>query len=88
MAKNMARLDENNTVINIEWVSGDIEEANNLVNVYDYLIEIGDTYTNDRFYRNGKLILTPLEEANLAISKLINEKQELDSSYQEGINSI
>lgn len=88
MAKNMARLDENNIVINIEWVSDNIEESNNLVNTYDCLVEIEDTYSDGRFYRDGELILTPLESAYNIIDELIKEKEELNESYTEGVNSI
>lgn len=88
MAKNMAKLDENNVVINIEWLSDTKTETNTLKEVYDYSVMIGDTYENGKFYRNGEIILTPIEEAYKTIDELVNEKEELNSSYIEGVNSI
>ena len=88
MAKNMARLDENNIVINIEWVSDNIIESDLTKEIYDYPVIIGDSYKNSRFYRNDELILTPLEEAYLVINEYNTKEKELNASYQEGINSI
>lgn len=88
MGKNMARLDKNNTVINIEWVSDKINESDILKEIYDYSIIIGDTYVDGRFYRNGEQILTPLEEAYETIEEYIIKEKELNSSFEEGVNSI
>lgn len=81
MAKNMAKLDDNFVVINIEWCSDKTVETNTLVNMNDYPVTIGDTYEGGLFYRNGERVLTPLEELSI-------KYYELNDSYQEGVNSI
>ena len=81
MAKNMARLDSNGIVINIEWCSDKTSETGTLVNMSDYPAAIGDTYKDGCFYRNGEKVLPPFEELSM-------KYYELNSSYQEGINSI
>ena len=88
MAKNMARLDNNNIVINIEWMADFVIESDSLKEIYDYLVEIGDTYKDGRFYRNGEMILSNIEETSNIINNLKNEKQELITSYTDGVNSI
>ena len=77
MAKDMARLNEDFIVINIEWCSDKTQETSFLVNTNGYPIMNGDTYQDGYFYRNGKKVLTPLEEQN-----------ELNTAYEKGINSI
>ena len=81
MAKNMARLDKNNIVINIEWCSDKTIETETLVNIYDYPVISGDIYENRLFYRNGERVLSPFEELSLRYS-------ELNTSYTDGVNSI
>ena len=81
MAKNMARLDGNGIVINIEWCSDKTSDTETLVNMSDYPVAIGDTYKDGFFYRNGEKVLAPFEELSM-------KYYELNSSYQEGINSI
>ena len=62
MAKKMARI-ENSAVINLEWHGDSMKDTDTLVSIWDRPVAIGDTYSNDKFYRDGKEILTPLEEA-------------------------
>lgn len=81
MAKNMARLDDNNIVINIEWCSDKTIETETLVNIHDYPVVSGDIYENRLFYRNGERVLSPFEELSLRYS-------ELSTSYADGVNSI
>lgn len=88
MAKNMARLDKNNIIINIEWFSDKTNESDTLKEMYDYPVAIGDTYVDGRFYRNGEQILTPLEAAYETIDEYIIKEKELNSSFEEGVNSI
>jgi hypothetical protein len=88
MAKSMARLDENSIVINIEWMSDNTNETNNLININDCQIMIDDIYKNGKFYRNGKEILSPLEEAYSVIDDFVKKEEELITSYNEGVNSI
>ena len=88
MAKNMARLNENNIVINIEWCSDQTPESDIMINMNDYPVCIGDLYKDNRFYRNEEMVLTYLEEAYLVINEYNTKEKELNASYQEGINSI
>lgn len=81
MAKNMAKLNEYRVVTNIEWCSDNTMETNTLININDYPVAIGDIYENGLFYRNGERILTSFEELSLKYVAL-------NTSYQEGINSI
>lgn len=81
MGKNMARIDDNNNVINIEWCSDIITESDTLKEISNYPICIGDTYENGLFYRNGERVLTSFEELSL-------KYVELNNSYNEGVNSI
>ena len=60
MAKNMARI-KDGIVINIEWCSDAIIETDNLKDIYDRIVVIGDTYSDGEFYRDGKRILTNFE---------------------------
>lgn len=63
MAKTMALINENNTIINLLWCSDDELETDTLINSQDIPVAIGDTYENGSFYRNGKEVLTPLQAA-------------------------
>lgn len=89
MAKSMARLNENNIVINIEWYSDEAIETDILKNIDEDLpVSINDTYENNKFYRNGQQVLTPLEAAYQTINELVAKEEELNNSYNEGVNSI
>lgn len=79
MAKTMARL-ENNIVTNIEWCSDRTAETEYLKEAFDYPVGIGDTYYDGRFYRDGVLILSAVEELQQQIA-------ELDNAYEEGVRS-
>ena len=57
MGKTLARI-ENGVVVNLEWVNDDVVDTDNLKNVYDLVINIGDTYENDKFYRDGVEVIT------------------------------
>lgn len=62
MGNNMARI-EDGIVVNIEWFSSETVETENLKNMEDRQVEIGDTYQDGKFYRDGMEVLTPLEAA-------------------------
>ena len=62
MAKSMAKLDDNGYVINIEWCSDKTVESDILKNIKDYPVNIGDEYKDGRFYRNGNMVLSLIEE--------------------------
>lgn len=57
MGKTLARI-ENGIVINMEWVNDDAVETDNLKNVYDLKVNIGDTYENDKFYHDGVEVIS------------------------------
>ena len=57
MGKTLARI-ENGVVVNLEWVNDDAVDTDNLKNVYDLQVNIGDTYENDKFYRDGVEVIT------------------------------
>lgn len=63
MAKNMARIDNNNVVINIEWCSDNIMESEILKNIGDRPVITGDVYDNGGFYRDGLEVLSPFEDS-------------------------
>ena len=63
MAKSMARI-KDGVVVNIEWHSSDTVDSDTLKEFPDLLVGIGDTYAEGRFYREGVMLLTPLEEAS------------------------
>lgn len=84
----MARLDNNFVVINIEWCSDETIETETLINMNDRPVMIGDTYKNEKFYRNGVEILTPFEELLIKNIELEAQQNELITSYSEGVNSI
>lgn len=81
MAKNMARLNDNGYVINIEWCSDETQETVFLKEIDNFLISIGDTYKDGKFYREGNELLTPYQE-------LLRNQEELFNSYENGVNSI
>ncbi len=85
MAKNMARI-ENGIVVNVEWCSDWAEDTDTLIPVYDRPVTAGDQYIDGKFYRNGKEIITPLEEAKKALEESVS-LSELEAAYQKGVNS-
>lgn len=55
----------------------------------DRPVGIGDTYTNGKFYRDGKEVLTALEEANNEIDSLTQQLGEaVEQIYQSDMNTI
>ena len=71
MAKSMARI-ENGVVTNVEWYSDRSSETDTLKDIEDRLIEVGDTYSEGKFYRDGEKILTTADKV-AAYEALINE---------------
>ena len=71
MAKSMARI-ENGVVTNVEWYSDRSSETDTLKDIEDRLIEVGDTYSEGKFYRDGEEILTTADKL-AAYEALINE---------------
>lgn len=57
---------ENGVVINIIWLyETNADEFPGAVKLGERQVEIGDTYENGKFYRNGVEVLTAEEEAQL-----------------------
>ena len=67
MAKTMARI-QNGVVINLEWVDDKTPASDDLKNVYDLLVEIGDTYENNKFYRDGLEVISFRKEIQNAVA--------------------
>lgn len=61
---------ENNIVINLAWLYPNTPFLN-AVPCDDYPVAIGDTYSDGRFYRNGELVMSPLEEAEAASADMM-----------------
>lgn len=57
---------ENGVVTNIIWLNERNEaEWPNVVRLYDRMVEVGDTYIDGKFYRDGNEVLTSLEIVQL-----------------------
>lgn len=68
MGKNMAVIN-NNTISSINYYS-DLEVSTpTLIDVSDRPVQIGDSYIDGKFYREGKEILTQVEE----IQQILND---------------
>ena len=78
---------ENGVVTNIIWLSSDnADELPNAVNIDDYPVCIGDTYSDGVFYRDGEKVRTYHEyTVETAQAALLNE---MDEAYREGVNAI
>lgn len=87
MAKNMARI-ENGIVINIEWRSDKEPETENLKNYEGYSIHIGDTYSNCKFYHDGKEVLRDLELAYQKVSSLSAKNAELTAAIAQMVDDV
>lgn len=84
--KNYARI-EDGVVVNIICLTEEnVHEVPNVVDVGDYLIDIGDTYSDGVFYRNRVKVITFEEyKDQLAQNRLL---EEMDEAYREGVNSV
>lgn len=61
MAKTMAYI-EDHQVRNLIWCDDNAPQTGAMINVGKIPAGIGDTWDGERFYRNGKLVLTDLEQ--------------------------
>lgn len=77
MGKSMARI-QNGVVVNIEWVSDDTVETENLKNIYGLHIRIGDTYSNCNFYRDNNRILSFRERTQNMLTSYDNALTEIE----------
>lgn len=87
MGNNMARI-EDGIVVNIEWFSSETVETENLKNMEDRQVEIGDTYQDGKFYRDGMEVLTPLEQAYKDVQELQDENDTLLSDMAQMVDEV
>lgn len=76
MAQTMARI-KDNIVIGLEWWDDYALETEDLKYTHEASVAMGDTYKDGLFYRDGKVVLTPLEE----VSKMAEE-------FNEGLEEV
>ena len=76
MAKNMALVSDG-IVVNVIWCSDKAEQTDTLTNPVGRPVGIGDTYSDGKFYRDGKEVLTPLESAMAENEQLKTENSAL-----------
>ncbi|MGM9660778.1 MAG: hypothetical protein ACI3WQ_09275 [Faecousia sp.] len=62
MAKSMAHIVDG-VVANILWCADNARQSDTLIPVAERPVCIGDTYDGGKFWRDGREVLTPLEEA-------------------------
>ena len=78
---------ENGTVVNIIWLNERNEaEWPNAVRLGERMVEVGDTYTDGKFYRDGVEVLAPLEQAQAEIDAYKAALNELGVETEETIN--
>lgn len=85
---------EDNIVVNVIWLSPtNADEFPNAVDVGDYSVDIGDSYIDGIFYRNGKRILTTIErlendilEKDMVIAEL--DAALLDATYENIVGGL
>lgn len=87
MAKNMIQVD-NGIVINIIWCSNSTPTTNTLIDPADRPVNIGDTYVDGKFYRDGTEILTPLESAQAKIVQLQAENSSLIDDMAQMVEDV
>ena len=88
MAKAMVLL-EDNVIVNLLWCSNSEEETDTLKEVGDYELNIGDTFEDGKWYRDGSELLTPLEEAELKAAEYYNSLTELvEEVYQSDMEMM
>lgn len=76
---------ENGVVTNIIWLNErNAGEWPNAIKLQDRLVEIGDTYTDGKFYRDGIEVLTALE----ATSQMLNTANQAVSTYEAAMQVL
>lgn len=77
---------ENGTVVNIIWLNERNEaEWPNAVRLGERMVEVGDTYTDGKFYRDGVEVLTPMEKAQAEMTEYKAALQELGVETEESV---
>lgn len=87
MAKNMARI-KNGIVTNIEWCADLDLETDELKNVYDLPVEVGDSYDGGKFYRSGEVVLSALETAQKENTELSSQIENLIDAMAQLVEDV
>lgn len=87
MAKNMARI-ENGIVTNIEWRADLDLETDGLKNVYDLPVEVGDSYSDGKFYRGSEVVLSALETAQKENTELSSQIENLIDAMAQLVEDV
>lgn len=76
---------EHGMVSNIIWLNERNEaEWPNAVKLYDRLVEVGDAYTDGKFYRDGVEVLTALE----ATAQMLETANQAVSTYEAAMQVL
>ena len=76
---------ENGTVVNIIWLySGNANEFPDAVPMNDIPVEIGDSYVDGAFYRDGERVLSETETAR----KEANDAKAVIKNLIGGVNDV
>lgn len=87
MAKNMARI-KNGIVTNIEWCADLDLETDGLKNVYDLPVEVGDSYSEGKFYRSGEVVLSALETVQKKNTELSSQIENLIDAMAQLVEDV
>lgn len=87
MAKNMARI-KNGIVTNIEWCADLDLETDGLKNVYDLPVEVGDSYSEGKFYRGGEVVLSALETVQKKNTELSSQIENLIDAMAQLVEDV
>lgn len=71
MAKTMAYI-EDHQVMNLLWCDDSTPQTDTMIDVGATPAGIGDTWDGGRFYRNGKLVLTDMEQLSIIAAERDN----------------
>lgn len=76
-----------NIVVNLIYLSEEnAHEFTDAVDINDYLVDIGDTYSDGVFYHDGSEVMT-FEEYKERVAQ-VRLLEEMDEAYREGVNSL
>lgn len=82
MGKTMAVLSQD-VVTNVIWCADNDRETDYKKDPEGRLINIGDTYSDGKWYRDGVEILTPLEQAQKELADLQSQIADMDAALSE-----
>ena len=77
---------ENGIVTNIIWLNERYEaEWPNAVRLGERMVEVGDTYDGEKFWRGGVEVLTPMEQAQEEMTEYKAALRELGVETEESV---